>query len=108
MKNADLRRDDELVGPGQRRTLYHSFRRENLDTFRIHVARRHRLENARRATALRVDQEFRLRVKASLKPDVLRIDAGVHMTLAHPHVDVLATRHPTYVRAQEHVGKKEN
>ena len=36
------------------------------------------------------------------------IDAGVHVTLAHPHVDVLAPGHPPHVRAEEHVGQEED
>ena len=36
------------------------------------------------------------------------IDAGVDVTLAHPHVDVLAARHAADVGAEEHVGQKED
>ena len=38
----------------------------------------------------------------------LRIDAGVNVTLAHPHVDVLALGHATHVGTEEHVRQKEN
>ena len=45
---------------------------------------------------------------ARCRADVLRVDAGVHVALAHPHVDVLAPRHSPNVRAKEHIWKEEN
>ena len=64
VQDSDLGRDDELVCAGQRRTLDHPFGRQNLDALRIDVAGRHRLEDARRAAALGVDQELGLGVQA--------------------------------------------
>ena len=45
-------------------------------------------------------------MQGALQSDVLRIDAGVHVALAHPDPDVVAARHPLHVRAEEHVGQK--
>ena len=44
----------------------------------------------------------------ALQPNVLRIDARVHVTLAHPDVHVLATGDPTHVRAEKHVRQKQH
>ncbi len=47
-------------------------------------------------------------MQAALETNVLRIDAGVHVTLAHPDVHVLAPGQAADVRAEEHVGEEEN
>ena len=55
-----------------------------------------------------MDEEFRVRMKPALEADVFRIDPCVHVTLTHPHVNVVASRHASHVRAEEHVRQKEN
>ncbi len=55
-----------------------------------------------------MDQKFRAGMSCALRVDVLRIDARMHVTLAHPDVHVLPPGHSAHVRAEEHVGKKEN
>ena len=55
-----------------------------------------------------MDQKLRLRVETALQANVLRVDPGVHVALAHPDVHVLAPGDPAHVRAEEHVGEKEN
>ena len=55
-----------------------------------------------------MNQEFGARMRRALQPDVLRIDPGMNVTLAHPDVHVLAAGYPSHVSTQEHVGKKQN
>ena len=44
----------------------------------------------------------------ALPGEVRGVDAGVHVALAHPDVDVLPARHAPHVRAEEHVGEEED
>src|SRR3546814_5600065 len=40
--------------------------------------------------------------------DVCSSDLGVDVTLAHPHMNVLASGHPPHVRTQEHVRQEQD
>ena len=55
-----------------------------------------------------MNEELGFGVEAPLEADVLRIDAGVYLTLAHPDVNVLAPRQAPDVRAEEHVRQEQN
>ena len=55
-----------------------------------------------------MNEKLGIGMKLTLQPNVLRVDTGVHVALAHPHKNVLTLRHPSNVRAKEHVGKEKN
>ena len=106
MEDSHFRGDDELVVGRDLWPLDHPLGREDLHSHRIDVPRRHRLDDAGSAAAFGVNEELGTRMRRALQPDVLGIDPGVHVTLAHPHVHVLAAADAPHVRAEEHVGEK--
>ena len=55
-----------------------------------------------------MDQELRFGMQAALHSNMLGVDARVHVTLAHPDMDVVTARHAPHVRPEEHVREKQN
>ncbi|PQM47514.1 hypothetical protein C1Y40_02279 [Mycobacterium talmoniae] len=61
-----------------------------------------------RATALRVHEQFGVGVGARLVGQLVAVDAGVHVTFAGPHVQVLPPGHPAHMGAEELVGAEQH
>src|SRR5699024_7645296 len=108
VQHAGLGRDEDLLGVGGLRGVEHAAGGAHLDAILGDGAAAHEVEGGSGATAFGVHVHLRVGLGLHSLSEGVAVDPGVHVALAHPHVDVLAAGGALDVGAEELVGKEED
>ena len=108
MEHAGLGGDQDVAIAGGAGGIEHSAGRQHMGTILGKVAVAGQPQGAGRAATLGVDVEVGLGIGLDLVTQLGGGDVGVHVALAHPDVDVVASGHAAHMGTEELVRTEED